>query len=163
MKTLIAALEQRKSVGVIAAALLIAGAAGGWAISTTLATNAEAVAPAFEMKRNNDMTKLPMEEAKTGLVGSYRVTGTDPDGKPYAGAGRLDIALAPSGALEFDWDNGKTVGVGQVIGNVLAVASLSKGRTVILMMNVNPDGSLSGNWLRRTDRGYRGSETWRKT
>jgi len=152
MKTLITALRQRKSVGVVAATLMIAAAAGGWTVSTTLATNAQAIEAAFELKRNSD----------AGLVGSYRVTGTDPDGKPYAGAGTVDIALAPSGALELDWDNGKTVGVGQVIGNVLAVACLSKGRTAILMMTINPDGSLSGNWSRRTVRGYKGTETWKK-
>jgi hypothetical protein len=74
-----------------------------------------------------------------------------------------DISLAPSGALELEWDNGKQVGVGQVIGDVLAVACLSKGRTMILTMNINPDGSLSGRWSRRTDRGTQGTETWTKT
>ena len=63
----------------------------------------------------------------------------------------------------LEWDNGKQVGVGQVIGNVLAVACLTKGRTAILAMNINPDGSLSGKWSRRTDRGYKGTETWKKT
>ena len=71
------------------------------------------------------------------------MTGTHPSGEPYAGAGALDIVLGTSGALELVWDNGKSVGVGQVIGNVLAVASSTRGRTVILMMNINPDGSLS--------------------
>ena len=71
--------------------------------------------------------------------------------------------LAPCGALELVWDNGKNVGVGQVIGTVLAVASSARGRTVILMMNINPDGSLSGKWSRRTDRGYKGTETWKRT
>ena len=52
---------------------------------------------------------------------------------------------------------------GQVIGDVLAVACLSKGRTMILTMNINPDGSLSGKWSRRTDRGTQGTETWTKT
>jgi hypothetical protein len=72
-------------------------------------------------------------------------------------------SLAPSGALELEWDNGKQVGVGQVIGDVFAVACLSKGRTMILTMNINPDGSLSGKWSRRTDRGTQGTETWTKT
>jgi hypothetical protein len=60
-------------------------------------------------------------------------------------------------------DNGKQVGVGRVIGNVVAVASSTKGRTAILIMSINPDGSLSGKSARRTDRGYKGSETWTKT
>src|SRR5690349_2245363 len=54
------------------------------------------------------------------LVGSYEATGTETSGKPYDGPGPLDISLAPSGALEFRWDNGKYVGVGQLVGNVLA-------------------------------------------
>jgi hypothetical protein len=80
-----------------------------------------------------------------------------------AGLSTLDISLAPSDALELDWDYGKQVGVGQVIGDVLAVARLSKGRTVILTMNINPEGSLSDKWSRRTDRGAGGTETWTKT
>ena len=116
----------------------------------------------FDTMPKSDMRKLSLEELKPGLIGSYVVTGTDPDGKPYGGASIVDIALAPSGALELEWDNGKLVGVGQVIGNVLAVASLTKGRTAILVMNINPDGSLSGKWSRRTDRGYKGTERWKK-
>jgi hypothetical protein len=68
--------------------------------------------------------------------------------------------LAPSGALELDWNNGKQVGVGQVIDDVLAVASTTKGRTVILLMTITADGSLSGRWTRRTDRGVLGTEVW---
>jgi hypothetical protein len=45
----------------------------------------------------------------------------------------------------------------------LAVACLSKGRTVILTMPIHPDGSLSGKWSRRTDRGTQGTETWTRT
>jgi hypothetical protein len=74
----------------------------------------------------------------------------------------VDISLAPSGALELQWDNGKQVGVGQLIGDVLAVSCLTNGRTAILTMNINPDGSLSGKWLRHTDRGYKGTETWKR-
>jgi hypothetical protein len=162
MKTLITALvEQRKNIGIVAA-LLTAGAVAGWAMSASYATITAAVEdlPAFEI---SDMKKLPLEELKLGLIGSYVVTGTDPGGDPYVGAGVLDIALAPSGALELVWDYGKNVGVGQVVGNVLAVASSTRGRTVILMMNINPDGSLSGKSSRRTDRGSKGTEAWKRT
>ena len=100
--------------------------------------------------------------AAPGLVGSYVVTGTEADGKPYDGPGTLDVTLARSGALEFRWDGGKYVGVGQITGNVLAVATAAEGRAVILIMTVNPDGSLTGNWWRRTDAGSKGSETWKK-
>jgi hypothetical protein len=162
MKTLITALVgQRKNIGIVAA-LLTAGAVAGWAMSATYATITRAVEdlPAFEI---SDMKKLPLEELKLGLIGSYVVTGTDPGGDPYVGAGVLDIALAPSGALELVWDYGKNVGVGQVVGNVLAVASSTRGRTVILMMNINPDGSLSGKSSRRTDRRSKGTEAWKRT
>lgn len=96
------------------------------------------------------------------LVGSYQVTGTDPDGIPYRGSHILDISLAPSGALELDWDNGRQIGIGRVAGDVLAAAFLSKGRTSVIVLRVNQDGSLSGTWLRRTDRGSQGSEVWTK-
>jgi hypothetical protein len=46
--------------------------------------------------------------------------------------------------LALDWDNEKEVGVGQMTGDVLAAASSTKGRTAIWIMNINPDGSLSG-------------------
>ena len=154
-----ARLGSRKSIGGVAAALLTAAAVSGWALSTMLTTSAVAV----ETLRKDVTQERPREEVKHGLVGSYAVTGTDSDGKPYDRAGMVDIALAPSGALEVAWDNGKQVGVGQVIGGVLVVATSSNGRNAIWMMNINPDGSLSGKWSRRTDRGYRGTETWTKT
>jgi hypothetical protein len=157
-----AALGRRAHVGIIIAALA-AALAGGWGTSPLFATKAAAVEELarFAALQDGDTKKL-LEAAKPALVGSYAVTGTDPDGKPYAGNGIVDIALAPSGALELEWDSGKYVGVGQVIGNTLAVACSIKGRTVILVMNVNPDGSLSGKWLRRADRGSKGTETWKR-
>jgi hypothetical protein len=165
MKTLITALVGlRKNPRVAAAALLTAGAVGGWAISATLSAKATALddTSRFGIGREANAHKLVLEAPKPALIGSYVVTGTDSDGKPYAGPGIVGISLAPSGALELEWDNGKQVGVGEVIGNVLAVACLTKGRTAILLMTINPDGSLSGKWSRRTDRGYKGTETWKK-
>ena len=67
-----------------------------------------------------------------------------------------------SGALELAWDNGKQVGVGQVIGGVLVVAT-SSSLTNQPDYEINQDGSLSGKWSRRTYRGYRGTETWTRT
>jgi hypothetical protein len=161
MKTLIAALVgQCKNPRVVAAALLAAGAVGGWAMLTTITANATAFEDLARIEAPRE--KLQLEASKPSLIGSYVVTGTDSDGKRYAGPGIVGITLAPSGALELEWDNGKQVGVGELIGNVLAVSCLTKGRTAILIMNVNPDGSLSGKWLRRTDRGYKGTEIWKK-
>jgi hypothetical protein len=152
-----ALIEQGKNTRVVIGALLTAGALGGWALSATFAPGAAALE---SLSRKTDMQSV--DEAKPSLVGSYVVNGTDADGRPYAGNGIVDISLAPSGALELEWDNGKQVGVGQVIGNVLAIACLTKGRTAILLMTINPDGSLSGKWSRRTDRGNKGTETWKK-
>ena len=145
-----------KSASVAVAVLLTAGALSGWGISTAFGTRAAAVESPFA-----DLGSI--EATKAGLVGSYVVTSTDSDGKSYLGSHILDVSMAPSGALELDWDNGKQVGVSQVIGNVLAVACLIKGRTVILTMAINQDGSLSGKWSRRTDRGSQGTETWVRT
>jgi hypothetical protein len=138
----------RKRAGALAAAVLTAAALGAWGVATTLVTRAAAIEQRSETS------------AKVALVGSYRVTGTDADGVAYRGAHIVDISLAPSGALEVDWDDGRQFGVAHVVDNVLAVAGSSKGRTVILTMTVNPDGSLSGKWSRRTDRGSQGTETW---
>jgi hypothetical protein len=145
-------ISQRKKCKLIAAVLLLAGAFGGWAVSTALAATAVA----------SDMTRLQLDEGRARLIGSYVVTGTDANGKPYVGGRTLGIALAPSGALEVEWDSGKGIGVGEIVGNVLAVASWVNGKTVILTMQIHPDGSLSGKWLRRTDRGTKGTETWKK-
>ena len=153
MKLITALTSQRLKAIVVAGALLLAGAIGGGAISTTVAAAAAA----------NDLKRLALDDSKARLIGSYAVTGTDTNGKPYVSEHTLGISLAPSGALELEWDNGKIVGVGEVVGNVLAVASWTNGRTVILTMQINPDGSLSGNWLRRTDRGNKGTERWKKT
>jgi len=142
------------------AALLTAGAMGGWAVSATFMPGATALEglSRVDLPRKSES----FDETKLGLVGSYAVSGTDAEGRPYAGNGIVDISLAPSGALELEWDNGKQVGVGQVIGNVLAVACLTKGRTAIVLMTIHPDGTLSGKWSRRTDRGNKGTEVWKK-
>src|SRR3954454_6006532 len=125
-----ARLRPQGSVGAIAATLLAGAVIGGWAMSTISTTSAAPVdLSAFETMRRNVINPLARDELKHRLIGTYVVSGTDPDGKPYAGSGIVDIALAPSGALELDWDNGKQVGVAQVIGDTLVVACLFKGRT----------------------------------
>ena len=165
MATVITAVVgQHKKTSIIVAALLLAGAAGGWIIPTLPASKASAVEEltAYAADRKGDAKALSLEEIKAGLIGSYVATGTDPDGKAYVGDQTLSIALAPSGALEVEWDGGRNVGIGHIIGNVLAVASWARGRTVIMSMTINPDGSLSGKWSRRTDLGSRGTETWKR-
>ena len=157
MKTLITALVGlRKNSRVAAAALVAAGLLVGCGVSNTMMARATT---SDEIAREH----IAFDGTKASLIGTYQVTGTDTEGKPYAAPGIVDISLAPSGALELDWDNGKQVGVGQIVGNTLAVSLLTKGRTAILMMTINQDGSLTGTWSRRTDRGYRGTETWKRT
>jgi hypothetical protein len=158
-KAMTALLRLKDNSRVAAAGLLTAGMIGGWATSTILDAHAAGV-DGYGLSRAGDLRTY--EDLKYSLVGSYRVTATETDGKPYYGARIVDIALAPSGALELDWGNGKRVGVAQLIGNTLAVASVSDGRTALLMMTVNADGSLSGTLSRRTDRGTKGTETWKK-
>jgi hypothetical protein len=138
------------------AAALAAGTLAGWGLSTTYVKDATAY------ERASDESRSSADRIKLALVGTYAVTGTEPDGAPYLGRRVVSISLTPSGALELEWDDGKVVGVGQIIGNVLAVAWLNKGRTVVSLMTVNPDGSLNGSWFRRTDRGAKATETWTK-
>ena len=145
---------RRNGMAVASVALLATGAVGGWGMSTTLVKNVAAAESSLEATGNS----------KVRLVGSYEVNGTDVEGRPYSGSSILDISLAPSGALEFNWDNGRIVGVGQLIDDgIVAVAYQVNGRSVISVMNINPDGSLSGKWLRRSDRGTKGTEAWKKT
>ena len=162
MKTLITALVGlRKNSRVVAAALVAAGLLAGWATSNTLtarATTSDGLSRAAIAREH-----IAVDGTKPSLIGTYQVTGTDTEGKPYAAPSIVDISLAPSGALELDWDNGKQVGIGQIVGNTLAVSLLTKGRTAIMLMTINPDGSLTGTWSRRTDRGYRGTESWKRS
>ena len=95
------------------------------------------------------------------LIGSYAFSGTETDGKPNT-PGTLVITMDKSGALDLNWDGGQYVGIGHVAGNVLAVATVAEGREVIMIMNVNADGSLEGRWWRRTDPGTQGAEVWKK-
>jgi len=98
----------------------------------------------------------------SSLLGNYVVTGTETNGKSYDGSGPLAITMDRNGALELKWDNGRYVGIGQVIGDKLAVASSAEGRTIIGIMDIKPDGSLEGKYWRRTDPGTGGTEVWQK-
>lgn len=96
------------------------------------------------------------------LIGNYIVTGTETGGAAYDGAGTLAITMDKSGALNLSWDGGKYLGVGQTIGDKLAVATFDEKRAVIMIMDVKADGSLEGKWWKRTDAGTKGTEVWRK-
>jgi hypothetical protein len=102
------------------------------------------------------------QATNASLIGNYVVTGTETNGKKYDGPGPLVITMDRSGALELKWDGGKYVGVGHVVGNHLAVASVAEGRLIIGLMEIKPDGSLEGRYWRRTDAGTKGTEVWKK-
>ena len=140
----LAAIGSLENLADILGALVTLGA-GVEAWTTTVAAAGDlspvTIAPSTEQKNY-----------RPSLISSYIVTGVDADGKPYNGSGTLDISLSPSGsgAMELDWDNGKILALVQVIENVLAAASLTKDRCpMILVTEINSDGSLSGKWARR--------------
>ncbi len=96
------------------------------------------------------------------LAGKYTYTGSESDGTKYDEAGELVIVQEKSGAYNITWDGGEYVGVGQVTGNVFAVASVAEKKNTIMLMEIAPDGSLSGKWWRRNDAGAKGTEVWKK-
>ena len=102
------------------------------------------------------------QATNASLIGNYVVTGTETDGKRYDGPGPLVITMDKSGALELKWDGGKYVGVGYVVGNQLAIASVAEGKVVLGIMDIKPNGSLEGKYWRRTDAGTKGTAVWQK-
>lgn len=100
--------------------------------------------------------------AESSIAGTYIYTGTDTDGTPYDGSGELVIKAAPSGAYEVNYDGGAYLGVGQVVGNLFAMASLAEGKNSITIATIKPDGSLVTRWWRYQDKGSKGTETWVK-
>lgn len=145
-----AMIRLHKKMIIAAVTLLIVGALGG---SATNAVSAIDTAVEHEVEK-------PMTQPHN-LVGAYEVTRTDPDGRPYSRAGIVDISLAPSGALELEWNDGR-LGVGRTNGNMLTIAKWANNRIAIMVMTINRDGSLSGDWSRRRDRGDQGTETWKR-
>ncbi|MBS4098919.1 MAG: hypothetical protein KGZ83_19015 [Sulfuricella sp.] len=95
--------------------------------------------------------------ATNSLVGSYTYKGVNPDGSTYDGT----VVLKPdaSGGLEVRYDD--SVGIGMVKGNVLAIGMIYEKRSVVMWMDIQPDGSLKGTWMQRTEPGM-GTETWKK-
>ncbi|CAK0763475.1 Bulb-type lectin domain-containing protein [Azospirillaceae bacterium] len=104
---------------------------------------------------------VPSFAQTTNLYGTYAVTGVSNDGKPYESEGVVSVSADPSGALLVNWDNGEYIGIGQVSGNMLAIAVVVEKRNAVQLMTINPDGSLSGSWWRRTEPGV-GSENWKR-
>ncbi len=97
--------------------------------------------------------------ARADVVGSYKYTGTETDGSVET-PGVVKVTAEPSGAYSVVWDGGDYVGVGQVIGNLFAIAAVADGKNTIMLLTINPDGSVSGPWWRRKDPGNKGTESW---
>lgn len=103
-----------------------------------------------------------LAQSAAQLAGTYTYNGTATDGSPYDEGGTVVVKAAKSGAFEIVWDGGEYVGVGQVVGDMLAVASVAEKLNTIMLFTINPDGSLTGKWWRRTDPGSKGTEVWKK-
>lgn len=101
--------------------------------------------------------------AADGIAGKYTYTGVYPDGTRYGDNGTLLITSDPSGAYSIKWDSGEYVGVGQLVGRTLAVATTFDKRLSVMLMDIEPNGNLSGRWWRRNDPGAKGRETWKRS
>jgi hypothetical protein len=97
--------------------------------------------------------------AEPNIVGTYSYSGTETDGSAET-PGTLKITAEKSGAYQVTYDDGSYLGVGQIAGNIFAAAVVADGKNTIMIMNINPDGSLSGQWWRRADSGRKATETW---
>lgn len=100
--------------------------------------------------------------AQANLAGKYEYNGTETDGSKYEEAGTLVVTAEKSGAYQVKWDGGEYVGVGQVSGNLFAIAAVAEKKNTIMLMEIGPDGNLSGKWWRRNDAGAKGTEVWKK-
>lgn len=98
----------------------------------------------------------------TNIVGTYDYNGTEVDGSKYEAPGTLVVSAEASGAYLVKWDGGEYIGVGQVTGNIFAVAAIAEKRNTIMLLDIAPNGSLSGKWWRRGDPGNKGTEMWTK-
>ncbi|MGC2854323.1 hypothetical protein ACM64Y_02525 [Novispirillum sp. DQ9] len=97
------------------------------------------------------------------IAGKYTYTGVYPDGGRYGDNGTLLITSEPSGAYSVKWDSGEYVGIGQLVGRTLAVSTTYEKRPAIMLMDIEPNGDLSGRWWRRNDPGTKGRETWKRS
>lgn len=97
------------------------------------------------------------QTAVANITGSYTYKGVNPDGSTYDGT--LVVKPDTSGGVEVRYDD--SVGVGMIKGNVLVIGMVYEKRSIVMWMDILPDGSLKGTWLQRTEPGA-GSETWKK-
>lgn len=93
------------------------------------------------------------------IAGKYTITkGVNLDGSEYDGT----VTLQPdaSGGVTVRWDDG-SIGLGMIEGNRLYVGMVFEKRSVVMSMTINPDKTITGKWIQRTEAGT-GVEHWKK-
>lgn len=107
------------------------------------------------------LAPLSVATAQTSadIVGRYTITkGVNPDGSSYEG--KVVVTPDASGGVTVRWDDG-SVGLGMIDNGKLYVGMVFEKKSVIVAMTINPDKTLSGKWIQRTQAGN-GIEVWKK-
>ena len=107
------------------------------------------------------LAPLSVATAQTSadIVGRYTITkGVNLDGSSYEG--KVVVTPDASGGVTVRWDDG-SVGLGMIDNGKLYVGMVFEKKSVIVAMTINPDKTLSGKWIQRTQAGN-GIEVWKK-
>lgn len=91
--------------------------------------------------------------------GTYRLSGTNPDGSTYEGEFALQPGPGASWIAAWQVGDARIFGLAVIQGGVLAVSFVVEGRPGVAAFDVEPDGSLRGIW---TTGGGLGTETLRR-
>lgn len=97
------------------------------------------------------------EITSANIVGTYSIKGINQDASTYDG--NVTVKPDASGGVEVRWED--SVGVGMIKGNMLVVGMVYEKRSVVMVMDILPDGTLKGSWIQRGEPGT-GSETWKR-
>lgn len=93
------------------------------------------------------------------IVGRYTIIrGVDQDGATYNGT--VQITPDASGGVTVRWDDG-SVGLGMIEGSKLYVGMVYEKRAIVMSMDINPGGLITGKYIQRTYPGN-GIEHWKK-
>lgn len=85
-------------------------------------------------------------QARAQQTGLYDVTGTNPDGTAYRGTLLFQQVGLVSWRVVWSIAGDRIEGVGVSAGNIFSAAYELGQRPAIGIYNVNPDGSMSGQW-----------------
>ena len=93
------------------------------------------------------------------IIGNYKIIkGIDQDGATYDGT--VQISPDASGGVTVRWDDG-SIGLGMIEGSKLYVGMVYEKRSIIMSMDINPGGLITGKYIQRTYPGN-GIEHWKK-